>query len=106
MQNLPTFLPRGTHPPVSNTERQREFRRRNPGYYGRLKAKERALTKARVEAILLAQRQAAAVVSKPVLMLPAPAVVIELPGINTIPARPETTPQHEAMPIVLPDLQR
>ena len=40
---------------MSNLERQRRFRERNPGYYGRLHAKRRA----RVQALLEAKRQAA-----------------------------------------------
>lgn len=32
--------------PVSNTERQRQFRERNPGYYGRLRRKRKAAVEA------------------------------------------------------------
>src|SRR4051794_36702573 len=41
------------HRPMSNTERQRQFRQRNPGYYGRLHRKYRA------EAEAFAKRKAA-----------------------------------------------
>ena len=57
---IPVFQPRGFHPPVSNTERQRQFRQRNPGYYQRLHAKRRAALKARIEAQTLADATAAA----------------------------------------------
>lgn len=58
----PVFYPRGYFPATTNTERQREFRTRNPGYYGRLHAKRRAEVKAygekRRAAELLAAQQA------------------------------------------------
>jgi hypothetical protein len=55
---------------MSNAERQRQFRKRNPGYYGRLHRKRNAEILA-----LCAARMAAAeaVIAKPEpLMLPAP----------------------------------
>jgi len=70
--------------PKSNTERQRQFRERNPGYYGRLHARRRAAMDADVVR-LLAAAQATAVKREP-LALPAPLVAIEIPGMNTIPA--------------------
>jgi hypothetical protein len=90
MQSLPAFIPRGSHQAVSNTERQRQFRERNPGYYGRLHARRRAAVNARVACaanasalaevpavaeVAVAQRalvEALAAAFKPVLMLPAP----------------------------------
>ena len=67
--------------PMSNNERQRLFRERNPGYYGRLHAKRRAAVRA-----LAAARAAAAILVKPApVMLPAPVEVIEIPGMTTIP---------------------
>lgn len=58
--NPPSFIPRGAYPAKSkreqNAERQREFRERNPGYYGRLHAKRRAETKARYAEYLAAER--------------------------------------------------
>ena len=59
--------------PMSNTERQRRFRERNPGYYGRLHRQRNAEV-----ALLCAQRvavgvgQEAGVVARVPLMLPAP----------------------------------
>jgi hypothetical protein len=85
-----TILPK--RPPRSNAERQRDFRRRNPGYYGRLKARHRAKVKALgmqlkgIETILKAYQ------TMP-LMLPAPVEQFEIPGI-TIPLRREEW--HEA----------
>jgi len=74
--------------PMSNTERQRRFRERHPGYYGRLHRKRRAGTKAmlarqRAEARAKAQAEAeaeahaqtnVAVVKRVPLMLPAPVI--------------------------------
>jgi len=72
-------------PPKSNAERQREFRERNPGYYGRLHRKRKAEMLA-----LLAQRASAEVVvaKREPLMLPAPVETIEIPGMTTIQAIP------------------
>ena len=68
--------------PMSNNERQRLFRERNPGYYGRLHARQRAA----VRAALAAAQEAKAIHVKPApLMLPAPVEVIEIPGMTTIP---------------------
>ncbi|MEX0774383.1 MAG: hypothetical protein WD042_01580 [Phycisphaeraceae bacterium] len=86
--------------PVSNTERQRQFRARNPGYYGRLHAKRRAVIQARV-AQMIALRQAMAVERVP-LALPAPAVMIELPLMARVPAElvaaPPAAPKHMTFP--------
>ncbi len=67
--------------PVSNTERQRQFRERNPGYYGRLHRKRKAAIRARLEPIWAearaqahAEAQLAAAQPAPVLMLPAPGI--------------------------------
>jgi hypothetical protein len=68
---------------VSNTERQRRFRERNPGYYGRIKAKERAASKAWAEERLAVLAILNAYQKTP-LMLPAPVEPIEIPGITTI----------------------
>ena len=73
-------------PAVSNTERQRQFRQRNPGYYGRLKARERAACKARVAAAQGVAEILHAYRTQP-LMLPAPVEPIEIPGMTTIPLR-------------------
>lgn len=61
-------------PPMSNTERQRLFRERNPGYYGRLHRKR----KAQVRAALAQRAMLAAAVPQPRrLLLPAPVVSSE-----------------------------
>ncbi len=55
-----SFIPRSAYPTKSkreqNAERQREFRERNPGYYGRLHAKRRAAAKAPYLEQLAAER--------------------------------------------------
>jgi hypothetical protein len=78
--------------PMSNTERQRQFRERNPGYYGRLHRKRNAPIKAmlkqqkaaaaariqaEIKAQLRAEADAAAAQPAPppaLLMLPAPVI--------------------------------
>ena len=62
--------------PRSNAERQRQFRKRNPGYYGRLHARDRAARNARVAMMRLEAQRANSVPREP-LMLPAPVEVIE-----------------------------
>jgi hypothetical protein len=57
-------------PPVSNTERQRQFRERNPGYYGRLHRKRQAELVAMMQQAQLSAASSAA--QAPLLMLPAP----------------------------------
>jgi hypothetical protein len=74
----PVFYPRGYFPPVSSTERQREFRERNPGYYQRLHAKRRAELKGRVELALRAAERAAA--AQVTLTLPVPTWRLALPA--------------------------
>ena len=60
---------------VSNTERQRQFRSRNPDYYRNLQAKLRAESKAGRMATIAAQRAAVA----EALALPAPVEAIAIP---------------------------
>lgn len=73
------FYPRGTFPATSNTQRQREFRERNPGYCGRLHRRQ----KAEVDAIIAAQKAAAQVAAQvqveavTPLALPAPVMTLE-----------------------------
>ncbi len=57
-------------PTLSNTERQRQFRERNPGYYGRLHRKRQAELVARMQQAQLTAASTAA--QAPLLMLPAP----------------------------------
>ena len=82
--------------PMSNNERQRRFRERHPGYYGRLHRKRNAPIKAMLaqrwaefRAQAHAEAQASVVAVKPMpptmLMLPAPAIdplAIELSALT------------------------
>jgi aryl-alcohol dehydrogenase-like predicted oxidoreductase len=82
---------------MSNGERQRNFQAANPGYDARRKSRERASAK-RGAALMKAQMQAEALAeqvqmaaetiqtpaTQPLLMLPAPVVTVEIPGITTI----------------------
>jgi hypothetical protein len=75
--------------PTSNTERQRQFRERNPGYYGRLHRRQKAEIDARLAAKALAAAEVAVTVTRrEPLMLLAPVEMIEIPGMNVIPAVP------------------
>jgi hypothetical protein len=109
---LPISLqPRPRSRAKSNAERQREFRKRNPGYYGRLHRKRKqelvvfaaahrvatvmglSRTAATEVAFRVANRQenlllAIAQAKRP-LMLPAPAETVRVPGVNAIPTREE-----------------
>jgi hypothetical protein len=85
-------------PPMSNAERQRLFRERNPDYYRLRRARQRAETKTFLE------QQAAvrvAAVHREPLMLPAPVEVMEIPGVNAIPAAGETV-ARKPVPIAIP----
>jgi hypothetical protein len=99
-------------PAKTNAQRQRDFRKRNPGYYGRLHARKRAATKASA-AILILKYHAiargavpepevtlaltAATAAKPMLCLPAPAVVFSvLPTREEIAARAEHSEMQAA----------
>lgn len=66
---------------MSNTERQREFRRRNPGYYKRLHARRRSALKVHLPALVIENTP---VEQKVQLMLPAPVVTVDIPGMTTI----------------------
>jgi hypothetical protein len=72
-------------PPKSNTQRQREFRERNPNYYRRLHAKRRSGHKAVREQVLADARALLLAERREPLMLPAPAETIEIPGMTMIP---------------------
>ena len=72
-------------PPVPNTERQRQFRERNPGYYQRWHARRRAVIKAG-----LAEARARAIET---LALPAASEPLALPAMPVrlaLPAPVET----------------
>jgi hypothetical protein len=81
---------------MSNAERQRRFRERNPGYYGRWHARRRALIKANLAAAKLAAMAQSTVARREPLLLPAPVEVLEIPGLNAIPA---TLPARSANPV-------
>lgn len=69
-------------PPVSNTERQRRFRQRNPGYYGRLhRARKAEAEQCRVARLALAAQQAVSVADAVPLMLPAPVEETPFDGV-------------------------
>jgi hypothetical protein len=70
-------------PPMTNTERQRQFRKANPGYYARLHARRRAGMRARAAEVCIAALATAA--RREPLLLPAPVEALEIPGM-TIPA--------------------
>jgi hypothetical protein len=95
---------------MTNAQRQRRFRERHPGYYGRLHARRRAGGKAAVERYRVAMQAAAAAAAQAAparrepLALPAPAERIEIPGMTTIPAiaaipapAPLTVPAERAL---------
>ncbi len=64
-------------PAMSNTERQRQFRERNPGYYGRLHRKRNAAC----NAFAAMQAARAAALAQPVpVALPIPAPMLMLPA--------------------------
>lgn len=96
MNPLPDFVPYGSRPAMSNAERQRQFRRRHPDYYRILHAKRRAQAKAYMEARRAAAQQQVVVARREPLMLPAPVEVLEIPGLNAIPA---TIPARERVAV-------
>jgi len=85
---------------MTNTERQRQFRRRHPDYYRLLQAKRRARSKAWLAAYLLAQRteaaEAMAAVQPEPLALPAPVLTIPIPTRLALPA-PVEQPEMAAI---------
>lgn len=84
MEHMPDFQRRGSRPPMSNTERQRAFRERNPGYYGRLHRQRKAEQRAFVAAHNAAKQLVAL---KPMpLMLPAPAEDPAMAALNALKA--------------------
>jgi hypothetical protein len=91
---------------MSNAERQALFQKRHPGYDARRKARQRAAEKRAVAMAaepLALPEPAASPVSRAVLMLPAPAVVPVLPGMNTIERTPAAAePQLLLFPAMRP----
>ncbi len=93
-----TFTYGRNAPAMTNTERQRLFRKRNPGYYRRLHAKRRAHATAMTSPMHAKQSQAA----QAPLMLPAPVEPILIPGLSAIPTMTELERQREAILIERP----
>jgi hypothetical protein len=80
---------------MSNTERQRRFRERNPGYYQRLHAKRRA----EVEALYqqqLRERAIARIIAPPVPPMPPPERPPERPPVPLCLPAPEQVTQSWA----------
>jgi len=84
-------------PAMSNTERQRQFRKRNPGYYGRLHAKRRAESDARLYAMAMQQAQLAQLPAPVPLMLPAPVETFLFEDRATIPTLAELHHPRDAV---------
>ena len=85
---------------MSNAERQRLFRERNPGYYGRLHRRRRAEGEARLAA--MAAAAAAAPARAVPLMLPAPVEMPLFPGLNTIARKPVPVEVPAEVPAEIP----
>ena len=83
--------------PTSNSERQRRFRERNPGYYGRLRRRKGARLQALDPAHAAASASASARAQP--LMLPAPVDMPLFPGINAIPATLEALRESAPLPL-------
>ena len=69
----------------TNLERQRQFRQRNPGYYGRLHRRRKAQSLVPVMAVVESPIQVQVKVVQPVkqqLALPAPVEVLEFAGLK------------------------
>jgi hypothetical protein len=81
-------------PPLSNAERQRQFRARHPNYYHRYRARRKAAIAGRLAVM------AAPAAAEP-LALPAPVQMPLFPGLNAIPATPARAPQ--LVPISQPE---
>ncbi|MGI9014356.1 MAG: hypothetical protein ACR2GY_08920 [Phycisphaerales bacterium] len=72
-------------PPVSNTERQRQFRERNPGYYGRLHRKRKEQVRVcREKRLFLEAWRKAHIEVKADRLLPAPHQVSCMSGSDFI----------------------
>jgi hypothetical protein len=70
LQFVPGFK---NSPAMTNTERQRLFRKRHPGYYGRLKATQRAAAKRDFQ-IWLQKRREQLAAQAPAVPVPTPPV--------------------------------
>jgi hypothetical protein len=81
-------------PPMSNAERQRRFRQRNPGYYGRLHRTRNAMADALIVAHVTLPAPAQALSAPTQLLLPAP---VEQLSLFTFPDR-----ERELIPLTRP----
>jgi len=98
--------------PKSNVQRQREFRRRNPGYFKKYYAIKRSMAK-RIRSRMQAEAQAAfaaaraeatlAILAKPEpLMLPAPVQDPTMAAIDALAAALGYARERETMPLGAP----
>lgn len=78
-------------PAMSNTERQRLFRQRHPGYYGRLHRRQKAIIDAMV---LELSASPVAVPQRAMLLLPAPVQPTLFDDLATIPTLAELQQQR------------
>jgi hypothetical protein len=92
-------------PPISNTERQRRFRARNPGYFNKYNARRRGnpeATRAYLAAIVqTAEATVAAAATPSPLLLPAPVQLPLFPGLNLIDETPAPAPLPVSEPAKL-----
>jgi hypothetical protein len=84
--------------PTSNTERQREFRERNPGYYGRWHRRR----KAKIEAAIHAH----AALHAPALALPAPVQLLLPAPMEQLPLFTFADREAELIPLTRPTTER
>ena len=105
-------------PPMSNTERQRKFRKSNPGYYKKYYARKRSMGR-RVRAQMQAEAQAAkaardaagaeatmAILAKPdPLMLPAPVQDPAMAAITALAAALIAPSARDTMPGPAPQVR-
>jgi len=80
-------------PPRSNTERQRNFRKRHPGYYGRLHRQRNGQTRV----TLVANVAAPALPARAPLMLPTPVEQMVFADRATIPTLAELHHPRDAV---------
>jgi hypothetical protein len=85
-------------PPMSNYQRQKNFRLSHPGYYGRLHARQRAGAKAAVEAMKAQAQAAATPAPTEPLMLPAPVVDPMMLELNALAEKLAAAQQPVAIP--------
>ena len=92
------FFQAQRRPPMSNAERQRQFRKRNPGYYGRLHRARNAA----IDASLAARVALTTAPTAVPLALPAPAECFAFEDRATIPTPAELQREREAVLVPVP----